>query len=200
MPVRKYKPTSAGRRFMSVSTFDEVTKMEPEKSLTEPLTKKAGRNVYGRVTTRHRGGGHKRRYRVIDFKRRKDGVWATVAAIEYDPNRSPRIALLQYDDGEKSYILAPEISRRATRSSAVRKWSRAWATVCRCGASPWACRSIIWKCNPAEAGSYAAAPERRRRSPPAKAIGRRSRCRPAKCAASAPSAGPLSAFSAMRTI
>ena len=94
MPVRKYKPTSAGRRFMSVSTFDEVTKTEPEKSLTEPLTKKAGRNVYGRVTTRHRGGGHKRRYRVIDFKRRKDGVPAKVAAIEYDPNRNARIALL----------------------------------------------------------------------------------------------------------
>ena len=107
MPVRRYKPTSAGRRFMSVSTFDEVTKTEPEKSLTEPLTKKAGRNVYGRVTTRHRGGGHKRRYRVIDFKRRKDGVPAKVAAIEYDPNRSARIALLHYADGAKAYILAP---------------------------------------------------------------------------------------------
>ena len=107
MPVRKYKPTSAGRRFMSVSTFDEVTKTEPEKSLTEPLTKKAGRNVYGRITTRHQGGGHKRRYRVIDFKRRKDGVPAKVAAIEYDPNRSARIALLHYADGAKAYILAP---------------------------------------------------------------------------------------------
>src|SRR6202165_4188803 len=106
MPVRKSKPTSAGRRFMSVSTFDEVTKTEPEKSLTGPLTKKAGRNVYGRVTTRHRGGGHKRRYRVIDFKRRKDGVPAKVAAIEYDPNRSARIALLHYADGAKGYILA----------------------------------------------------------------------------------------------
>src|SRR5204862_6152236 len=107
MPVRKYKPTSAGRRFMSVSTFDEVTKAEPEKSLTEPMTKKAGRNVYGRITTRHKGGGHKRRYRVIDFKRRKDGVPAKVAAIEYDPNRSARIALLHYADGFKAYILAP---------------------------------------------------------------------------------------------
>src|SRR5207248_8659260 len=107
MPVRKYKPTSPGRRFMSVSTFDEVTKGEPEKSLTEPLTKKGGRNVYGRVTTRHQGGGHKRRYRVIDFKRRKDGVPAKVAAIEYDPNRSARIALLHYADGAKAYILAP---------------------------------------------------------------------------------------------
>jgi large subunit ribosomal protein L2 len=107
MPVRKYKPTSPGRRFMTVSTFEEVTKKEPEKPLTEPLAKKAGRNVYGRITTRHRGGGHKRRYRVIDFKRRKDGVPAKVAAIEYDPNRSARIALLHYADGEKRYILAP---------------------------------------------------------------------------------------------
>jgi large subunit ribosomal protein L2 len=107
MPLRKYKPTSAGRRFMTVSTFDEVTKTEPEKSLIAPITKKGGRNVHGRITTRHQGGGHKRRYRVIDFKRVKDGVPAKVAAIEYDPNRSARIALLHYADGAKSYILAP---------------------------------------------------------------------------------------------
>ena len=107
MPVRKFKPTSPGRRFMSVSTFEEITKSKPEKSLTEPLTKKGGRNNNGRITTRHQGGGHKRRYRVIDFKRTKDGVPATVAAIEYDPNRSARIALLHYADGAKSYILAP---------------------------------------------------------------------------------------------
>src|SRR6266568_42551 len=107
MPIRRYKPTSAGRRFMSVSTFEEVTKTEPEKSLLAPLTKKGGRNVNGRITTRHQGGGHKRRYRLIDFKRRKDGVPAKVAAIEYDPNRSARIALLHYRDGEKRYILAP---------------------------------------------------------------------------------------------
>src|SRR5439155_10863571 len=87
MPIRRYKPTSPGRRFMSVSTFEEVTKTEPEKSLTAPLKKKGGRNVYGRITTRHQGGGHKRRYRIVDFKRRKDGVPAKVAAIEYDPNR-----------------------------------------------------------------------------------------------------------------
>jgi large subunit ribosomal protein L2 len=105
--IKKYKPTSPGRRFMTSSTFEEVTKTEPEKSLVEPLTKKGGRNVHGRITTRHRGGGHKRRYRVIDFKRRKDGVPAKVAAIEYDPNRSARIALLHYLDGEKAYILAP---------------------------------------------------------------------------------------------
>jgi large subunit ribosomal protein L2 len=107
MALKKYKPTSPGRRFMSVSTFEEVTKGKPEKSLTEPLTKKGGRNNTGRITTRHQGGGHKRRYRVIDFKRVKDGVPAKVAAIEYDPNRSARIALLHYLDGAKAYILAP---------------------------------------------------------------------------------------------
>src|ERR1041385_818942 len=107
MPIRRYKPTSAGRRFMSVSTFEEVTKARPEKSLLEPVTKKGGPNNNGRGTTRHQGGGHKRRYRVIDFKRVKDGVPAKVAAIEYDPNRSARIALLHYADGAKSYILAP---------------------------------------------------------------------------------------------
>jgi large subunit ribosomal protein L2 len=107
VPVRKYKPTSPGRRFMSVSTFDEVTKTEPEKSLVEPLKKSGGRNVYGRITRRHQGGGHKRLYRKIDFKRTKDGVPAKVAAIEYDPNRSARIALLHYADGAKAYILAP---------------------------------------------------------------------------------------------
>jgi large subunit ribosomal protein L2 len=107
MPIRKFKPTSPGRRFMSVSTFEEVTKKEPEKSLVEPVKKSGGRNNNGRITTRHRGGGHKRRYRVVDFKRQKDGVPAKVAAIEYDPNRSARIALLHYADGAKSYILAP---------------------------------------------------------------------------------------------
>src|ERR1700674_2640270 len=107
MPIRRYKPTSPGRRFMSVSTFEEITKTRPEKSLLEPVTKKGGRNNNGRITTRHQGGGHKRRYRIIDFKRLKDGVPAKVASIEYDPNRSARIALLHYADGAKSYILAP---------------------------------------------------------------------------------------------
>jgi large subunit ribosomal protein L2 len=107
MALKKYKPTSPGRRFMSVSTFEEVTKTEPEKSLTEPLKRRGGRNNQGRITTRHQGGGHKRRYRLIDFKRVKDGVPAKVAAIEYDPNRSARIALLHYADGAKAYILAP---------------------------------------------------------------------------------------------
>jgi large subunit ribosomal protein L2 len=107
MALRKYKPTSPGRRFMATSTFDDVTKAEPEKSLLEPLAKSGGRNNRGRITTRHQGGGHKRQYRKLDFKRTKDGVPAKVAAIEYDPNRSARIALLHYADGAKSYILAP---------------------------------------------------------------------------------------------
>jgi large subunit ribosomal protein L2 len=107
MAIRRYKPTSPGRRFMSVPSFDEITKEEPEKSLTGPLKKTGGRNKHGRITRRHAGGGHKRLYRQIDFKRVKDGVPAKVAAIEYDPNRSARIALLHYADGAKSYILAP---------------------------------------------------------------------------------------------
>jgi large subunit ribosomal protein L2 len=105
--ARKFKPTSPGRRHMTVSEFAEVTKSDPEKSLVEPMKKTGGRNNKGRITTRHRGGGHKRRYRVIDFKRTKDGVPAKVAAIEYDPNRSANIALLHYADGAKAYILAP---------------------------------------------------------------------------------------------
>jgi large subunit ribosomal protein L2 len=107
MGVRKYKPTSPSRRFMTGSDFEEVTKTEPEKSLLDKIGKTGGRNNNGRVTSRHIGGGHKRRYRIIDFKRRKDDVPAKVAAIEYDPNRSARIALLHYADGEKRYILAP---------------------------------------------------------------------------------------------
>jgi large subunit ribosomal protein L2 len=107
MAVRKFKPTSAGRRFMTVSDFAEITHSEPEKSLLAPLHKHGGRNVNGRITTRHQGGGHKRRYRLIDFKRTKDGIPAKVHSIEYDPNRSARIALLHYRDGEKRYILAP---------------------------------------------------------------------------------------------
>jgi large subunit ribosomal protein L2 len=107
MPVRSFKPTSPGRRFMTVSDFSEVTKSTPEKALLSPVHRNGGRNVNGRITTRHQGGGHKRRYRIIDFKRAKDGVPARVASIEYDPNRSARIALLHYADGAKAYILAP---------------------------------------------------------------------------------------------
>ncbi|MCC6704579.1 MAG: 50S ribosomal protein L2 [Thermomicrobiales bacterium] len=107
MAIRRYKPTSPGRRSMSVSTFEEITKKAPEKSLIEPLKKNSGRNAFGRITVRHRGGGAKRYYRIVDFKRNKLGIPAKVNAIEYDPNRSARIALLFYVDGEKRYILAP---------------------------------------------------------------------------------------------
>jgi large subunit ribosomal protein L2 len=105
--VKVYKPTSAGRRGMTGHDFSELSKVRPEKSLTEALRKKAGRNSYGRVTVRHRGGGHKRRYRIIDFKRRKWGVMGEVVTLEYDPNRSARIAKIVYEDGEKAYIIAP---------------------------------------------------------------------------------------------
>ncbi len=108
MPIKSYKPTSPGRRGMTVSTFERITRSKPEKSLTQPLHKKAGRNARGVITVRHRGGGHKRKYRIIDFKRDKFGIPATVSTIEYDPNRSARIALLTYADGEKRYILAPQ--------------------------------------------------------------------------------------------
>jgi large subunit ribosomal protein L2 len=108
MAIRSRKPTSAGRRFQTSPDFSEVTKSTPEKSLLAPRSRSGGRNVYGRKTARHIGGGHKRQYRIIDFKRTKDGVVAKVAAIEYDPNRTCRIALLHYSDGEKAYILAPK--------------------------------------------------------------------------------------------
>ena len=107
MAIKKYNPTSPARRSMTVSTFEEITKKTPEKSLVETLKENAGRNSYGRITVRHRGGGNKKKYRIIDFKRNKDGIVANVIAIEYDPNRSANIALLQYEDGEKRYIIAP---------------------------------------------------------------------------------------------
>ncbi|WP_182354901.1 50S ribosomal protein L2 [Flaviflexus huanghaiensis] len=116
MAIRKYKPTTPGRRGSSVADFAEVTRSEPEKSLVRPLHKTGGRNSTGRITTRHKGGGHKRQYRVIDFRRHdKDGVPATVAHIEYDPNRTARIALLHYADGEKRYIIAPNRLKQGDR-------------------------------------------------------------------------------------
>ena len=108
MAIRSRKPTSPGRRFQTSSDFSEITKTTPERTLLAPTHKTGGRNVYGRKTSRHRGGGHKRQYRLVDFKRTKDGMTAKVAAIEYDPNRTCRIALLHYADGEKAYILAPK--------------------------------------------------------------------------------------------
>ena len=107
MPIKKFKPTSLGRRGMTGFTFEEITRSEPERSLVRPLRKRAGRNATGRVTVRHRGGGHQRNYRIIDFKRDKLDIPAKVATVEYDPNRSARIALLHYADGEKRYIVAP---------------------------------------------------------------------------------------------
>ena len=107
MGIKQFKPVTPSRRGMTVSTFEEITKTKPERSLTTSLKKNAGRNSYGRITVRHQGGGNRRKYRIIDFKRRKEDVPATVVAIEYDPNRSANIALLQYEDGEKAYILAP---------------------------------------------------------------------------------------------
>ena len=108
MGIRKRKPTSAGRRFQTVSDFAEITKSTPEKTLLAPSPRTGGRNSYGRKTARHRGGGHKQQYRIVDFKRNKDAITAKVVAIEYDPNRTCRIALLHYADGEKAYILAPK--------------------------------------------------------------------------------------------
>jgi large subunit ribosomal protein L2 len=107
MPIKKYNPTSPGRRGMTVPSFEELSDVKPEKSLLQSLKKNAGRNSYGKITVRHRGGGNKKKYRVIDFKRRKTEMPATVLTVEYDPNRSAYIALIQYEDGEKSYILAP---------------------------------------------------------------------------------------------
>ena len=108
MPTRKLKPDTPSRRNMSVSTFEEITKKRPERKLTTALRKTGGRTNHGRITSRHRGGGHQRRYRIIDFKRNKHDMSAVIASIEYDPNRSPRIALLEYEDGEKRYIIAPD--------------------------------------------------------------------------------------------
>ena len=108
MPTRKLKPDTPSRRYMSISTFEEITRTSPERKLTTALRKTGGRNNHGRITSRHRGGGHRRRYRMIDFKRNKYDMTAITTSIEYDPNRSPRIALLEYEDGEKKYIIAPE--------------------------------------------------------------------------------------------
>ena len=126
MPTKKYRPYTPSRRFMTTSDFAEVTTSTPEKSLLEPQKRTGGRNNRGRITSRFRGGGHKRRYRVIDFRRRdKEGVPAKVATVEYDPNRSARIALLNYADGEKRYILAPEnLTWSAAASSPVPKPNR----------------------------------------------------------------------------
>ena len=144
MAIRVYKPTTAGRRNASVSDFSELTRSTPEKSLVRKLSKTGGRNSYGRMTSRHRGGGHKRQYRLIDFKRwDKDGVPAKVAHIEYDPNRSARIALLHYADGEKRYIIAPEGIKQGDVIETALRLISSRATTCRCATSrpvPWCTR------------------------------------------------------------
>ena len=144
MPIRKRKPTSPGRRFQTVSDFAEVTRDKPEKSLTKHKPKTGGRNSYGRMTSRHKGGGHKQKYRVVDFRREKDGVPAKVAAIEYDPNRNARIALLHYHDGEKRYIIAPTALPSATSSRAATARRSALATRSRCATSRSAPRCTTW--------------------------------------------------------
>ena len=137
MPVRKPKPTSPGMRFVSYPDFAEITKTTPEKSLVEGLKKSGGRNSYGRKTSRHRGGGAKRLYRKIDFKRRKDNIPAKVAAIEYDPNRTSYIALLHYADGVKSYIVAPaRLARRRDRDLRRDRRALRSATACRWATCP----------------------------------------------------------------
>ena len=199
MPIRRYKPTSAGRRFMSVSTFEEITKSEPEKSLLAPLTKKGGRNDNGRITTRHQGGGHKRRYRIIDFKRRKDGVPAKVAAIEYDPNRSARIALLHYADGAKSYILAPaQLQVGATVESGPRPTSRS-ATRCRSRTSRRERSSTPSSSSRARARRWRAPPARASSSSRRTATSRSCASRPARCAACRSRAARRSARSGTST-
>ncbi len=158
MPLRSRKPTSPGRRFQTVSDFSEITRDRPEKSLLAPKPSSGGRNGHGRKTSRHRGGGHKQRYRVIDFKRDKDGVPAKVAAIEYDPSRNARIALLHYLDGEKRYILAPAQVRVGTASSPDMERRSVPATPSPCDSSRSARSSTTWSSAPAPVGSWPGAP------------------------------------------
>ena len=198
MGIRKYKPTTPGRRGASVADFVEITRSTPEKSLVRPLHSKGGRNNAGRVTVRHQGGGHKRAYRVIDFRRHdKDGVPAKVAHIEYDPNRTARIALLHYADGEKRYILAPgQAVSRATGSRTAPAPTSSRATTCRCATSRSVPRSTPSSCVPA-AARRSPAPRAlrsscwRRRAPWPPFV-----CRPARSAWSTSAAAPPSARSA----
>ena len=197
MALRKRKPTSPGRRFQTVSDFSEITKTTPEKSLLASKHNTGGRNSYGRKTARHKGGGHKQQYRIIDFRRTKDGVPAKVAAVEYDPNRNCRILLLHYLDGEKRYILAPA-GRRGGRPAPERPGRRdpARQRPAACATSRWARPSTTSSSSPAAAARWPAAPApasswwpRRATSPP-------SACPAPRCAACPSTAGPRSARSA----
>ena len=198
MGIRKYKPTTPGRRGSSVADFVEITRSTPEKSLVRPLHSKGGRNNAGRVTVRHQGGGHKRAYRVIDFRRHdKDGVPAKVAHIEYDPNRTARIALLHYADGEKRYIIAPRgLSAGRPRRERSRAPTSSRATTWRCATSRSVPRSTRSSCVPAAARSSPAPPVPpcscwRRRAPWPTCV-----CRPVRSAWSTSAAAPPSARSA----
>ena len=197
MGIRKYKPTTPGRRGSSVADFVEITRSTPEKSLVRPLHSKGGRNNAGRVTVRHQGGGHKRAYRVIDFRRHdKDGVPAKVAHIEYDPNRTARIALLHYADGEKRYIIAPRGLQQGDRIENGPAPTSSRATTWRCATSRSVPRSTRSSCVPAAARSSPAPPV-----PPCSCWRRRARwptfvCRPVRSAWSTCAAAPPSARSA----
>ena len=198
MAIRKYKPTTPGRRGSSVADFVEITRTTPEKSLVEPLPKKGGRNNQGRITTRHQGGGHKRAYRIIDFRRYdKDGVPAKVAHIEYDPNRTARIALLHYADGEKRYIIAPKGLRQGTavetgpeRRHQARQQPAAAQHPGRYD-DPLRSSSV-----PVAAPRSPAPPATRPSWSPRRARRASCGCRPARCATSTSAAAPPSARSA----
>src|SRR5881398_3162852 len=153
MGIRQFKPVTPATRFRSVSDFADITKTEPEKSLLEPLRRTGGRNNKGHITNRWQGGGHKRRYRRIDFRREKFGIPAKVAAVEYDPNRTSRIALLHYADGEKRYILAPKGLASAIRSCPVRARTSGSGTRCRCSRSRSAPRCTTWSSRSGAAAS-----------------------------------------------
>lgn len=164
MGTRVFKPVTPGTRFRSVSDFAEITKSVPERALLEPLRRTGGRNNKGHVTTRHQGGGHKRRFRRIDFRRDKNGVPAKIVGIEYDPNRTARIALLCYADGEKRYMLAPKVSGSATRSSPGQARISASGTRYRCSRSRWGRPYTMSSSRSDAAASFAARPARGCRS------------------------------------
>ena len=197
MPLRSYKPTSPGRRGMTRSTFEEITTTEPYKPLLEPQKRGSGRNNQGRLTVRHRGGGEKTHYRRIDFKRDKHGVPARIATVEYDPNRSARIGLLHYRDGEKRYMLLPHgLQGRRRRRLGRRARRRGSATPCRSRTSRSAPRSTTSSSSRARAARSSAPRAPRPSCWPRRASTPRSACRPARSAGSASAAWPPSARSA----
>src|SRR5213596_3274191 len=182
MGIRTLKPTSPARRYLTYLTYEEITKKEPEKSLLSPKRRTNGRNVYGRITVRHRGGGAKRMLRDVDFRRDKFGIPARVAAIEYDPNRSARLALLHYRDGEKRYIIAPHGMKVDDVVMSGPQGTSCRATRCRSGTFRSARLCTTSSCRRAAARSSAAAPAPRRSCWPKKATAPPSNCPRARCA------------------